>query len=107
MQIIWRRWLLGIWHRCLSWNAVAPLVVGSLLCHATVFRIGRKGVANPVRASAGAWCTRPLVGHPRGVALLGLPDDQILACRLHHLFGHGGQGVNFENPLDLRQEAMQ
>lgn len=48
-----------------------------------------------------------LVEHPRDVALLGLPDDKILACRLHHLFGHGGQGVNFENPLDLRQEAIQ
>ena len=64
-------------------------------------------MANPTRPSACAWRTQPLVGHPRGVALLGLPDDQSLACRLHHLFGHGGQGVNVENPLDLRQEAIQ
>jgi hypothetical protein len=30
---------------------------------------------------------RPFVGHPRGVELLGLPDDKILACRLDYLLG--------------------
>ena len=46
-------------------------------------------------------------GTPTRLALLGLLHDQILACRLNHLFRHGGQGVNVENPLDLGQKAMQ
>lgn len=41
------------------------------------------------------------------VEFLGLPDDKILSRRLNDLFGHCRQGVDFENPLDLRQEPVQ
>ena len=43
----------------------------------------------------------------RSVEFLGLPDDRILTCRLNHLFGLCRQGVDFENPLDLRQKPIQ
>ena len=51
---------------------------------------------------------RPLIDPlTRSGEFLGLPDDKVLSCRLDHLFGHRRQGVDFENPLDLCQEAIQ
>ena len=44
---------------------------------------------------------------PVSFTFLGLPNDKILSCRFNHFFGHWRQDVDFENPLDLRQEPVQ
>jgi hypothetical protein len=41
------------------------------------------------------------------VQALSLPDHQGLSCGLHNRFGHFGQSIDFENPLDLSKQAIQ
>ena len=59
------------------------------------------------------WNTRAAFGmlarfaRPVSFTFLGLPNDKILSCRFNHFFGHCRQDVDFENPLDLRQEPVQ